>query len=121
MLYTHFKLLGTTYCFKRIIFGGEVLSVYILLAVLYLPFFIWLSLTYIRYKDGIGDSKRKGIYVGFLLTISLFHFISNILFDLKGSYGLLITTSIILLFSIYMLRSVIKDKKLFNLTGDITD
>ncbi|MDG5785856.1 hypothetical protein QA612_00015 [Evansella sp. AB-P1] len=89
------------------------MEVYIILAVLYFPYFIWLSLTYIRYnKDGIGDSKRKGKYVGFLLTISSFHFISNILFDLKASYGLMITTLLVLLFSIYMLRVVVKDKKL---------
>lgn len=88
------------------------MEVYIILAVLYIPFFIWLSLTYIRYsKDGIGDSKRKGIYVGFLLTLSLCHFFSKILFDLKASYGLSIITSIILLFSMYMLRVVVKDKK----------
>ena len=92
--------------------GEKVLEIYIILAVLYFPFFIWLSLKYIRYnKDGIGDSKRKGIYVGFLLTLSFFHFFSNILFDLKASYGLSITTSIILLFSIYMLRVAVKDKK----------
>ncbi len=90
-------------------------------AVIFFPFFIWLSFTYIRYKDGMGDSKRKGIYLGFLLTISLFHFFSNILFDIKASYGLPITTSIILLFSIYMLRFVIKDKKTVKLTGDITE
>ena len=92
-----------------------------MLAVLYFPFFVWLSLTYIGYKDGIGDSKRKSIYVGVLLTISLFHFFSNILFEINASFGLLITTSIILLFSIYMLRSVIKDKKLVKLTADITE
>ena len=92
--------------------GEKVLEIYIILAVLYIPFLIWLSLKYIRYnKDGIGDSKRKGIYVGFLLTLSFFHFISNILFDLKAFYGLSIATSIILVFTIYMLRVVVKDKK----------
>lgn len=92
-----------------------------MVAVFYIPFFIWLTLTYIGYIDGIGDSKRKGIFVGFLFTISLFHFFSTILFDIKASYGLPITTSFILLFSIYMLRSVITDKKLVELTGDITE
>ena len=97
------------------------MSVYIIVAVLYFPFFIWLSLTYIGYKDGNEDSKRKGIYAGFLLTICLFHFISTILFDIKASYGLPITTSIILLFSMYMLRSVMKDKKSVTSTDDITE
>ena len=95
--------------------------VYIIAAVLYFPLFIWLSLTYIGYKDGIEDSKRKGIYAGFLLTICLFHFISNILFDIKASYGLPITTSIILSFSIYMLRSVMRAKKIVTSTDDITE
>lgn len=68
-------------------------------------------MSYIRYGiDGVGDSKRKAIYVAFLLTLSLFYFISNILFDIKASYGLAITTSIILLFSSYMLRVVVKDR-----------
>lgn len=89
---------------------------YITLAVLYFPFFIWLSLTYIGYSE---DAKRKGIYARFLLILSSFHFFSNTLFDIKASYGLPITTIIILLFSIYMLRSVIKDKKSVKLTGDI--
>ena len=97
------------------------MSVYIIVAVLYFPFFTWLSLTYIGYKDGVGDSKRKGIYAGFLLTLSVFHFFSNILFDIKASYGLPITTSIILLFSIYMFWSVMKDKKSVTLTGDMTE
>ena len=92
---------------------------YIMLAVLYFPFFIWLSLTYIGYNGGNGDAKRKGIYARFLLILSSFHFFSNTLFDIKASHGLPITTIIILLFSIYMLRSVIKDKKSVKLTGDI--
>jgi len=97
---------------KQRLGGEKALEIYIILAGLYFPFFIWLSLTYIRYNNvGIGDSKRKGIYVGFLLTLSLFHFSSNILFDLKASYGLSIVTSIILLFSSYMLRAIVKDKK----------
>ena len=88
------------------------MEIYIILAVLYIPFFIWLSLKFIRHnKDGIGDSKRKGIYVGFLLTLSVFHFISNSVFDLKATYGLSIATSIILVFTIYMLSVVVKDKK----------
>lgn len=69
--------------------GRIILEVYILLAVLYFPFFIWLSLTYIKYsKDAIGDSKRKNIYMGFSLTISLFNFLNNILFELEDSVGL---------------------------------
>lgn len=88
------------------------MEIYIILAVIYIPFFIWLSLKFIRHdKDGIGDSKRKGIYLGFLLTLSVFHFISNNLFELKASYGLSIATLIILVFTSYMLSVAIKDKK----------
>ena len=93
---------------------------YITLAVLYFPIFIWLSLTYIGYNGGNTDAKRKRNYAGFLLTLSLFHFFSNALFDIKASYGLPVTTSILLLFSIYMLWSVIKDKKSVKVTSDIT-
>lgn len=92
--------------------GRKVLEVYLILAVIYFPLFIWLSLTYIRFSnDASGDSKRKRVYMGFLLTLSLFYFISNILFDLKASYGLAITTSIILLFSMYMLMVVVIDRR----------
>jgi hypothetical protein len=92
--------------------GGNDLEVYIVIVVFYFGFFIWLSMSYIRYgKDGVGDSKKKSIYVGFLLALSLFYFISNILFDLEASYGLAITTLIIILFSLYMLKVVVKDKR----------
>ncbi|WP_077618383.1 hypothetical protein [Bacillus sinesaloumensis] len=88
------------------------MEIYIVLAVFYLSFFTWLSLSYIRNSNGgTGDSKRKRIYVGFLLTLSLFHFFGNTVFELNASYGLPITTAIILLFSIYMSMVVVKDKK----------
>jgi hypothetical protein len=88
------------------------MELYLIFAALYFPFFVWLSLTYIKHhKDGMDDSNRKVKYVGFLLTLSIFHFLSNNLFELNATYGLFTTTLIILLFSMYMLRDVVRDKK----------
>lgn len=89
------------------------MELFIILSVLYLPVFVWLSTTYVGYHkaEGKGDSKKKSIYIGFLLTLSCFHFVSNILFNVKASYGLPITVSIILFFSIYMLTIIVRDKR----------
>ncbi|KAB2331331.1 hypothetical protein [Bacillus mesophilum] len=86
--------------------------VFIILAVFSIPFFIWLSLTYVGYnKAGQADSKRKSIYFGFMITILLFNFISNNLFSLNASNGLPIVVSMIFLFSIYMLMAVAKARR----------
>jgi hypothetical protein len=84
-----------------------------ILAVFYIPFFIWLSLTYVGYnKAGAADSKRKGIYLGFLILFNLYNLVSNSLFHIDASIGLPISISIILIFSIYMLWVISKDKKM---------
>lgn len=86
--------------------------VFIILAVFSIPFFIWLSLTYIGYnKAGHADSKRKSIYFGFMITLVLFNFVSNSLSSLNASFGLPTVISIILLFSIYMLMAVAKERR----------
>ncbi|KGR77965.1 hypothetical protein [Ureibacillus sinduriensis] len=89
------------------------MELFIILSVLYLPVFVWLSTTYVGYHkaEGSGDSKNKRVYIGFLLTLSSFHLISNTIFNIKASYGLPITVSIILLFSIYMLTVIVRDKQ----------
>ncbi len=51
--------------------------------------------------------KRRRICLGFLFTLSLFHFGSQISFEINLPYGLTITTGIILLFSLYMLKVVL--------------
>lgn len=82
------------------------------LTVFFIPLFIWLSLTYTGYnKVGKANSKRKGIYFGFLIILNMFYFVSNTLLSLNSSYGLPITILIILLFSMYMFLAVAKDKK----------
>ncbi|KAB7666878.1 hypothetical protein [Bacillus sp. B1-b2] len=87
--------------------------IFILFTLLFFPFFIWLSLTYVGYNQVgvIVDSMRKTIYIGFLFSLSLFHFISNTIFSLSASYGLPITILIILCFSTYMLVVIVRDKK----------
>ena len=89
------------------------MELFIILSVLYFPIFIWLSITFVGNKtDVIRHTKRKQLYVGFLLMLSLFHFTSNTIFNLNASYGLRISVSIILLFSIFMLGVLVRDKQI---------
>ena len=75
--------------------------------VCYLPFFIWLSASYI----GNGDQpKRKNNYWLFLMLAGLLNSLNVFLFKIQDTYFLAVTVSIILLFSLYMFFIVRKDK-----------
>ncbi|MBK3497444.1 hypothetical protein JFL43_22070 [Viridibacillus sp. YIM B01967] len=83
--------------------------IFITIAVFYFPLFVWLSFAYI---EPIQEPKRRQIYLGFLVSFGIFNVLNNILFKLNSSYGLSIFVGIIILFSIYMLLAVMKDKKI---------
>ncbi|WP_157843266.1 hypothetical protein [Bacillus sp. FJAT-42315] len=85
---------------------------FVCLVTFYFPLFVWLSFSYIKFADdGSGHSKRKSVYLGFLLSISVFHFINRWLLNMRDSYGLMIIASIILVFSVYMLLVIMRDRR----------
>jgi len=76
--------------------------------VCYLPFFIWLSASYL----GNGDqSKRKNNYWLFLVLGGLFNSLNFFLFKIEDTYSLAVIVIIILLSSLYMFFIVRKDKR----------
>ncbi|MDM5248078.1 MULTISPECIES: hypothetical protein [unclassified Lysinibacillus] len=76
--------------------------------VCFLPFFIWLSASYLGNED---RSKRKNNYWVFLATLGLLNSMNLFLFKIQDTYFLAITISSILLFSLYMFLNVRKDKR----------
>lgn len=76
--------------------------------VCYLPFFIWLSASYL----GNGDqSKRKNIFWLLLMFGGLLNSLNLFLFKIPDTYCLAVTVIIILLFNLYMFFVVRKDKR----------
>ncbi|GAB0168264.1 hypothetical protein LSPCS325_17010 [Lysinibacillus sp. CTST325] len=78
------------------------------LIVCYLPFFIWLSASYLNNGD---QSKRKNNYWLLLMLAGLLNSLNTFLFKIQDTYFLAVTAIIILLFSIYMFSVVRKDKR----------
>ncbi|KOS60329.1 hypothetical protein FJQ98_11830 [Lysinibacillus agricola] len=80
--------------------------------VFFLPFFIWLSASYLNKLQGNEDhSKRKNNYWVFLVSLGLLNSMNSFFFKIQDTYSLAVTISIILLFSLYMFLIVRKDKK----------
>ncbi|MGE7693885.1 hypothetical protein ACQKNC_07170 [Lysinibacillus sp. NPDC094177] len=76
--------------------------------VCYLPFFIWLSASYL----GNGDqSKRKNKFWLLLMIAGLLNSLNLFLFKIPDTYCLAVTVIIILLFNLYMFFVVRKDKR----------
>ncbi|MFJ8101952.1 hypothetical protein [Lysinibacillus sp. NPDC096212] len=75
--------------------------------VCYLPFFIWLSASYLNNGD---QSKRKNNYWLLLMSAGLLNSLNTFLFKIQDTYFLAVTVMIILLFSLYMFFKVRKDK-----------
>ncbi|MEY9979135.1 uncharacterized membrane protein YhaH (DUF805 family) [Lysinibacillus sp. RC79] len=76
--------------------------------VCYLPFFIWLSASYLSSGD---QSKRKNYFWLLLMSAGLLNSLNTFLFKIQDTYFLAITVIIILLFSLYMFFVVRKDKR----------
>ncbi|MGE8036605.1 hypothetical protein B1B04_08100 [Lysinibacillus sp. KCTC 33748] len=76
--------------------------------VCYLPFFIWLSASYLRNGD---QSKRKNNYWLFLMIAGLLNPLNLFLFKMKDTYFLAVIVIIILLSSLYMFFIVRQDKR----------
>ncbi|EON71877.1 hypothetical protein [Lysinibacillus sphaericus] len=77
--------------------------------VCYLPFFIWLSASYMN-KSKRDNSKRQNTFWGFLVILGLLNSINTFYFKMNDTYSFAITIAIFLLFSLYMLIIVLKDK-----------
>ncbi|MGE7674483.1 hypothetical protein ACQKMV_13010 [Lysinibacillus sp. NPDC094403] len=76
--------------------------------VCYLPFFIWLSASYL----GNGDQlKRKNSFWILLMLAGLLNSLNLFLFKIPDTYSLAVTVIIILLFNLYMFFVVWKDKR----------
>ncbi|MEK5531932.1 hypothetical protein MKX79_21380 [Viridibacillus sp. FSL R5-0468] len=82
--------------------------IFMTIAVFYFPLFVWLSFTYI---ESTKEPKRRPIYYGFLLSFCIFNILNNTLLKLNSSYGFSIIASFIVLFSVFMLLAVMRDKK----------
>lgn len=76
--------------------------------VCYVPFFIWLSASYLNNGD---QSKRKKNFWLLLVTVGLLNPLNLLLFKFQDTYSLVVTIIIILLFSLYMISVVRKDKR----------
>ncbi|MEB2301252.1 hypothetical protein LAV72_16670 [Lysinibacillus xylanilyticus] len=76
--------------------------------VCFLPFFIWLSASYL----GNGDqSKRKNNYWLFLMLAGLLNSLNLFLFKIQDTYFLVVIVIIIILSSLHMFFVVRKDKR----------
>ncbi|MFJ8460592.1 hypothetical protein ACIQ57_15840 [Lysinibacillus xylanilyticus] len=76
--------------------------------VCYLPFFIWVSASYL----GDGDRrKRKNNYWVFLVSIGLLNSINFFFFKIQDTYYLAVIVSIILFYNLYMFLIVRNDKR----------
>ncbi|PJO45179.1 hypothetical protein [Lysinibacillus xylanilyticus] len=76
--------------------------------VCYVPFFIWLSASYLNNGD---QSKRKNNFWLLLVTVGLLNSLNLFLFKFPDTYSLIVTIIIILLISLYMFSVVRKDKR----------
>ncbi|MCY9549305.1 hypothetical protein [Lysinibacillus xylanilyticus] len=76
--------------------------------VCYVPFFIWLSASYLNNGD---QSKRKNNFWLLLVTVGLLNSLNLFLFKFQDTYSLVVTIIIILLISLYMFSVVRKDKR----------
>ncbi|MFJ8517185.1 hypothetical protein [Lysinibacillus xylanilyticus] len=76
--------------------------------VCYVPFFIWLSASYLNNGD---QSKRKNNFWLLLVTVGLLNSLNLFLFKFPDTYSLVVTIIIILLISLYMFSVVWKDKR----------
>ncbi|KOP80112.1 hypothetical protein AMS59_01485 [Lysinibacillus sp. FJAT-14745] len=86
-------------------FGWAILTFSI---VCYLPFFIWLSASYLSNGD---QSKRKNNYWLLLMSAGLLNSLNTFLFKIQDTYFLAVTVIVILLFNLYMFFIVRKDKR----------
>ncbi|KMY32465.1 hypothetical protein ACZ11_10080 [Lysinibacillus xylanilyticus] len=76
--------------------------------VCYVPFFIWLSASYLNNGD---QSKRKNNFWLLLVSVGLINSLNLFLFKFQDTYSLVVTIIIILLISLYMFFVVQKDKR----------
>ncbi|WP_313471623.1 hypothetical protein [Lysinibacillus sp.] len=76
--------------------------------VCYLPFFIWLSASYLNNGD---QSKRKNIFCLVMMSVGLLNALNSFLFKIQDTYAFAVMVIIILLFSLYMFSIVRKDKR----------
>ncbi len=76
--------------------------------VCYVPFFIWLSASYLNNGDQL---KRKNNFWLLLVTVGLLNSLNLFLFKFPDTYSLVVTIIIILLISLYMFSVVRKDKR----------
>jgi len=76
--------------------------------VCYVPFFIWLSASYLNNGD---QSKRKNNFWLLLVSVGLLNSLNLFLFKFPDTYSLVVTIIIILLISLYMFSVVRKDKR----------
>jgi hypothetical protein len=98
----------------------SILLIFIIIILLahYLPFITWLSLSFLKSHRKEGeDPNRKTRFSSFLITFPLINVVSRI-FHISVSYSLTIMISIAVLFNIYMLVTVIKDKRAMRLTAE---
>ncbi|MGE7928892.1 hypothetical protein [Lysinibacillus xylanilyticus] len=76
--------------------------------VCYVPFFIWLSASYLNNGD---QSKRKNNFWLLLASVGLLNSLNLFLFKFQDTYSLVVTIIIILLISLYMFFVVRNDKR----------
>ncbi|WP_285397192.1 hypothetical protein [Lysinibacillus sp. fls2-241-R2A-57] len=84
------------------------LAILTFLTVCYLPFFIWLSASYLSNGD---KSKRENIFCLSLMSVALLNALNSFLFKIQDTYALAVMVIIILLFNLYMFLIVRKDKR----------
>ncbi|WP_107951590.1 hypothetical protein [Lysinibacillus parviboronicapiens] len=88
-------------------FGGWMILTFAI--VCYLPFFIWLAASYLN-KSKRDNNKRQNTFWALLVIMGLINSINTFYFNINDTYSFAITISVILLFSLYMLIIVLKDK-----------
>ena len=77
--------------------------------VCYLPFFIWLSASYLN--NGDHQSKRKNIFCLALSSVGLLNVLNSFFFKIQDTYVLAVMVIIIFVFNLYMFFIVRKDKR----------
>jgi len=95
------------------IWGGVTMTVsgWIILTfviVCYLPFFIWLSASYLSERN---KSKRQRTFWGFLVIGGLLNSVNTFYLKIQDTYFLAITILYVFLFTLYLLITVLKDKR----------
>ncbi len=76
--------------------------------VCYLPFFIWLSASYLSERN---KSKRQRTFWGFLVIGGLLNSVNTFYLKIQDTYFLAITILYVFLFTLYLLITVLKDKR----------